>query len=516
MGERPYRVRTPEVKSRSDYPALLRGLKQMPPEEQHAYCRHLALTDLFFLGVYILNRPDADNDFVFDRAREVQAAPNGYLDLWSRYHFKSSIGNHWLTTQDILNDPELTFCIFSHTRPIAKAFLRQIKREFETNSWLKALFPDVLYEDPHKEAPTWSEDSGIVVKRAGNPKEMTVEAWGVVDAMPTSKHFDVLLYDDVVTRESVTTPEMIAKVTSCWQLSTNLGKPGCIRRAYGTRYAFNDTYHTITKQGSLKPRIYPVTVDGTVHGEGRMLSKERIAEIRRDLGPFNFASQMLLDPRADDTQGFKEDWLRTYHGRVSGDRMVKALLVDPASSKKPGSDYTAAFVVGLAADQNVYVLDMVRDRLNLSQRAAMVTALHRKWRPRKVGYEKYGKDADIEHIESVMAEEEYRFSVTALGGTMAKPDRIKRLVPYFEQGRVWLPAQLHRTDYEGKSINIAEVFVEEEYKAFPVCLHDDMLDALSRIFDLYPMGLPFPREFDRAGASARAAADYDEFGVYAD
>ena len=504
-----YKIRVPDVKARADYPALMRGLKKMDPHEAHDYARHLAKTDLFFLLVYVCGRPDADNDFVFDRCREVQAEPNGFLDLWSRYHYKSSIGTFALTIQDILNDPEITFGIFSHTRPIAKAFLRQIKLELERNEWLKALFPDVLWQDPRKEAFKWNEDEGIVVKRTGNPKEATVEAWGLVDGQPTSKHYGVLLWDDCVTLESVTTPTMMAKVTSAWQLSTNLGKPGGFRRGYGTRYHFADTNRAIIKQGSLKPRVYEITVDATVHGEGRMLSKERIAEIRRDLGPFNFGAQCLLNPKSDDTQGFDEDWLRFY-GRVSGDRMIKAILVDGASAKKTTSDYTAAFVVGLAEDENIYVLDGARDRLNLSQRWSLLSGLHRTWKPRKVGYEKYGKDSDIEHFNSEMERDEYRFSITEVGGTMPKPDRIKRLIPYFEQGRIWLPNKLWRRDYEGKSYDLVEVFIEEEFKAFPVCLHEDLLDALSRIFDLWPGGLPFPRE--RSSRSAAAISEYDEFG----
>lgn len=510
-----YKIAEPVIMARADYPALVRGLQAMDPNEAHAIARGLAKTDLFFLGVYVLNRPDADNDWVFDRCREVQAAPNGYLDLWSREHFKSTIVTNWLTIQDILNDPEVTFGIFSHTRPIAKAFLRQIKMEFERNEWLKALFPDVLYADPRKESPKWSEDEGIVVKRVGNPKEATVEAWGLVDGQPTSKHYGVLLYDDVVTRESVTTPTMIANVTSAWELSTNLGTDGGLRRFAGTHYHFNDTYKAIIKKGSAKPRIYPCTKDGTVHGEPVLLSRETIQRKRADMGPFNFGAQMLLNPKADDIQGFQDDWLR-YYGRVSGDRMIKAILVDPASAKKTTSDYTAAWVIGLAEDENIYVLDGARDRLNLTQRWALVSNLHRTWKPRKTGYERYGKDADIEHFKSEMERDEYRFSIEEVGGSMPKPDRIKRLIPYFEQGRIWLPTNLWKRDYEGKSYDLTALFVEDEFKAFPVCIHDDLLDALSRLFDLFPAGLPFPRSAGAVGRT-RAVADYDEFsGAYQD
>jgi hypothetical protein len=114
--------------------------------------RQLAQSDLFFLLAYVLGRPDVNRDWVFERCREVQAAPNGYLDLWGREHFKSSVITFGLTIQDILNDPEITVGIFSYSRPIAKAFLRQIKTEFETNEMLRSLFPDILWANPHRDA----------------------------------------------------------------------------------------------------------------------------------------------------------------------------------------------------------------------------------------------------------------------------------------------------------------------------------------------------------------------------
>lgn len=98
--------------------------------------RALCAGDLFFLLVHGMGRADMDNDFCFARCREVQAVPDGCLDLWAREHYKSTIITVGLTIQNILNNPALTVGIFSHTRPIAKAFLRQIKREFETNRLL--------------------------------------------------------------------------------------------------------------------------------------------------------------------------------------------------------------------------------------------------------------------------------------------------------------------------------------------------------------------------------------------
>src|SRR5258707_415226 len=66
----------------------------------------LGRNDLFYLLTMILGRRDLVHPWLFDRCREVQASPNGHLDLWAREHNKSSIITFGLTIQDILNDPE--------------------------------------------------------------------------------------------------------------------------------------------------------------------------------------------------------------------------------------------------------------------------------------------------------------------------------------------------------------------------------------------------------------------------
>jgi predicted phage terminase large subunit-like protein len=446
--------------------------------------QQLAKEDLFFLLSVGCKRKDLDRDWLYDRCREVEASPDGHLDLWARDHYKSTIITFGKTIQDILVDPEITVGIHSHTRPIAKGFLEQIKREFEHNTFLQDLFPDVLYREPHKQSPKWALDSGIIVKRKTNPKEATVEAWGLVDGQPTGKHFMLQVYDDVVTVESVTTPEQIKKTTSAWEMSQNLGSGDRTRRRYiGTRYHISDTYRVMMDRGSVEKRIHTATTSGKFPGEPVLLSLELLTQKRRDMGPYTFGTQMLQDPVADKSMGFKEEWLKYYDRLGDTKAWNKYLLIDPASEKKATSDYTVMLVIGLAPDSNYYLLDAVRDRLNLTQRARKVFELHRKWAPQAVGYEKYGMQSDIEHIKYVMEQENYRFNITELGGSMAKNDRIKMLVPVFEQGRFYLPRTLHYVNYEGRSLDYIQQFKDDEFLAFPVGVHDDMLDCTARILD---------------------------------
>jgi len=457
----------------------------------------LAQKDLFFLLTVGCKRKDIDRDWLYDRCREVEANPDGYLDLWARDHYKSTIITFGKTIQDILCDPEVTVGIFSHTRPIAKGFLEQIKREFEQNRYLQELFPDVLYPEPQKQADKWALDSGIIVKRKTNPKEATVEAWGLVDGQPTSRHFSHQIYDDVVTLESVSTPEQIKKTTKAWEMSQNLGSGERTKRRYiGTRYHLHDTYDDMMKRGVVEKRIHAATKNGQYPGEPVLLSLEALDKKRVAQGPYTFATQMLQDPVADKAMSFKEDWLKYYETLGNTDQWNKYLLCDPASKKKKSNDYTVMMVIGLAPDQNYYLLDAVRDRLNLTQRNRKLVELQSKWEPKDVGYEEYGLQADIEHHRSVMERENYRFNITPLGGSLKKEDRIKMLIPTFEQGKFYIPKSLYFFDYEGRRVDFISKFIDDEFKAFPVSVHDDMLDCMARILDPV-LGAKFPRKQEK-------------------
>ena len=483
-------------------------------EVQRALCRK----DRFFLLVNGLGRLDALHPWVYARCREVEAAPDGFLDLWAREHYKSTIITFAGIIQEILRDPEVTIGIFSHTKPGARKFLLQIKAELETNETLKALFPDVLWAEPRKDAPKWSEEKGIVVRRASNPKEATVEAHGLVDGQPTGSHFGLLVYDDVVTLESVGTPEQIEKTTHAWSLSDNLGARGAdgkIRKWHiGTRYHFADSYHAMLEMGAVRPRIYPATEDGSPTGRPVFLTPAAWADKRVQQTPGTLAAQMLLNPAAGTEAMFDEAWLKFADVRPS--TLNVYILVDPAGSRKKGSDYTAISVLGVDHAWNLYLLDGYYDRMKLHDRWTVVRGLRRRWMREpgvlsvKVGYERYGLQSDLEHFELEMQRDKDAFEIIELAwpreGPGSKYDRIQRLVPHFRQGRFYLAevvkgetsaqarmraegqpwrifAPTRRADYMGKMYSLNKSLITE-FLTYPFSVHDDLLDATSRIFDI--------------------------------
>ena len=472
---------------------------------------HLGRTDLFYMLLFILHRAKADHDWVYARCREYEADPDGFIDLWFREAWKSSIGTNAGIIQGLANDPERTYCIFSFTRPIAKAFLRQIKVELETNQALKEFYPEVFWADPHKESPKWSEDDGLVVKRKGNPKEASIEAWGLVDGQPTSKHFSDLHYEDIVTVDTVRTTLMIEKTTNAFRNSLNLGMIGGRRRGFGTTWHYADTHKVIVDEGILKPRVWPATKDGTFEGEPWLWTREELKQKIKDLGPHIAAAQLFLNPRMDSLQVFEESWLRYWRAdRYKGLNLY--IMCDPAGAKNKDSDYTVFILIGLGSDRNYYVINWIRDRLSLVERANILFKWHQDYKPVGVGYEKYGMQSDIEHFKDRMERDNYRFGITELGGQMSKGARIERLVPIFYQGRLYIPETVPYTMYDRTTVDVTRLFVNDEYKAHPFEVHDDMLDCLSRIVDS-EMSAVFPQgnEIDplRIAEPVGVADDYD-------
>ena len=359
----------------------------------------LALYDRYFLLVQLCNRQDMIHKWVYDRCREVERNPDGYLDLWSREHFKSSIITQGGAVQEILRDPEITIGIFSHTKAVAKNFLSQIRTELQKNQRLKTLFPEILYEHPERESPSWSLDSGILVKRQNNPKEKTVEASGLVDGMPTGAHYQLRIYDDVVTRESVSTPDQIQKTTEAWELSDNLGKDGGRVWMVGTRYHYADSYDAIQKKEVVKVRLHPATDTGTPEGKPVMWSQQEWDRRRKTQGPAVVACQLLLNPNAGSLGMFDVNDLQVYEVRPH--TLNVYITCDPARSTKKGSDKTAMVVQGIDYAGNKYLLDGFNHRMKLAERWEKLAMLQQKWKRTsgvqhvKVGYEKTGAQAEI-------------------------------------------------------------------------------------------------------------------------
>lgn len=513
----------------------------------------LGCNDRFFLLTAMSGRKDAQHPWLFDRSREVERNPDDCLDLWARDHYKSTIITFSGAIQEIVADPEITIGLFSFNQKIARAFVKQVKREFEQNDLMKSVYADVLYADPANESPYWT-DAGFICKRATNPKEATLEGWGLVTGQPTSKHYALRIYDDVVTRESVTNEDMIRNTTEAWELSDNLGGRDQRKWHIGTRYHFGDTYGVILGRGLLKPRLFPATTNGKLEGEPVFLRPE-VWEKKKKTQASQVAAQMLQNPTAGNETVFKPEWLRPYVARPK--TLTVYITVDPSKGKSARSDRTAIAVIGIDSSGNKYLLDGYRHRMPVSERWTRVRDLYKHWTRQpgvqmvSVGWERYGLQTDDEYVQERMQLEGIAFPIKELNwtrdGAQSKKDRVERLEPDMQHSRffvpfvVWQPGvplnlwsintdkgqvdlrplgkmvetspgksmfqvgatrqmeelkragdewriarPLIRKDETGQPYDLTRAFMEEVI-FFPFGTHDDLVDAVSRIYDMDPI-----------------------------
>ena len=524
----------------ADYDSVVKAYAEChrDPNIDDSFIRTLAQCDRFYLGVFICNRHDMLHPWIYERCREVESNKDNHLDLWARFHYKSTIITFLGCVQEILCNPDITIGILSYSARQAKPFLRQVMQEFESNEKLQNLFPDILWKNPKHQAPKWAENEGICVNRFANPKEQTVEAHGLVDGQPTGRHFSLIIYDDVVVQDAITTPEQIKKTTTQWELSLNLGSTHDPRYQYaGTRYAYGDTYGTILQRAAVKPRIHPATYNGQMDGEPVFLAQHRWEEIKKTTSTYTVACQQLLNPIIGSDVSFKQEWWTEWEVRPY--TLNVYIMVDPAHSKKKESNRTAFAVVGVDANFNKYLLDGACHRMTLSEKWVTLKRLRSKWkrapgvREVKVGYERYGAQSDIDHFKAMMSSDGSNFPIYELnwvggGGSQSKKDRIQRLEPDLKDGSFFWPyptdskrltslqldvkdrkqeflmsKKIMRKDESDVVYDLAKWVRDNEYNLFPT-IHPDFLDALSRIYDIDPTP-PVIRTYRNLEPEAEAA-----------
>ena len=249
------------------------------------------------------------------------------------------------------------------------------------------------------------------------------------------------------------------------------------------------------------------------------MTRQVLNDLRVDLGEYNYAGQVLQHPVPLGGGEFQSKWVQTYaDGGLRPRDMNTWILVDAAGGeelnkkKKKLSDWTAMMVVGLAPDNNFYLLDIIRDRMNPTDRINMLFVLHRKWnalcgKPPKVAYEKYGMMTDTHYIQQKKKDDGYNFPLEEVGGRMNKEERIRRLIPDMQNGRWYFPAALHYVDGEGRKFDLVNEIYDSEMATFPRAKHDDMIDALSRIYDI---DMIFPKPKLGTVAKARRKAHNDK------
>lgn len=420
-------------------------------------------------------------------------------------HGKSELASRRFPAWYLGANPTKQIIASSYNSELAGDFGRDVRNIVGSKEY-QALFGVRLAEDSQA-ANRWHTDKGGSYVAAG------------VGTAITGRGAHILLIDDPIKdREEADSSHTRNRVWD-WYTSTAYTRlmPGGAVVLIQTRWHEDDLAgRLLTAQNRTGGDKWDVLELKAINDEGEALwpewyPVEELDRIRHVVGPRDWSALYQQSPVPDGRSEFRRDWLCWYHDALTGAGMNVYLIADPAGEKKKTSDRTAMWVVGLNADGNYYLLDFLYDRMNLTERAREIMRLHRKWKPLRVGYEKYGKDSDIEAIKMIQERENYRFDIVQLGGSLKKEDRIRRLVPLFEQKKVYMPPTKHVTLTDGRTVDLIEQFLTEEYDRFPVAAHDDGLDCLARILDpdmnaIFPLIEVEPERYRRRNTSGSAWA----------
>lgn len=506
-----------------------------PGDAKWKELRALSLNDLYWFAGIVLKLGDAVGMTdglhrlmckVVERKTGVDrldSAPFRII-LMPRGTGKSSIITQARTIQRICADPNTSILLANERLENASAFLSAIKKHFEQNQMLRALFPEVIPPDFNK--TTWS-DTKIVVPRTTGRQEPTIFCIGAGGTV-TGMHPDCIVPDDIISREATENArrgdgnlteqgvrwlaQLIPLLNSGYEPFPEVVMPGTrwhrgdvYERAeeiwgYGQE---RETFLLSIKTPDGQTQAVPVHRRGDVvifsrkaveNGkatwpERRGYDVESLAKLRL-MDPELYASSYQNDPSDDVTSTFKEGWIQYYDWANPGEisfsgadlkpeahllaDLDKMLLVDPGGfATAKGSDRMrgAILVTGSTlTDTPVHcLLEAYSDQVPFMVLAEKIIALASQYSPRKVYVEEQAQQAAfLELVRRLARERGVSLPLERITTkNKVKEARILHLEPYFQRGLIRF----------GKGPGFHEL--REQYRAFPRGHRVDLLDALA-------------------------------------
>ena len=358
------------------------------------WTRWKILTDLYFFGAKVLGWEDAKKgrrkrvDPTLHRwlARILQGSMDKMV-LIPRLHLKTT----WVKlriAQLILGNPNVRILLASTTTNLVADELNDIVRML-MNPTVMRLFPNVV-PSPGKRYSNWEKktEDELTIRRDPEigkpPQEPQIRAVGM-ETRITGQHFDYGFLDDIIDRNTVTTPEQMRKVEDWWgyyQSIIELDAETCIT---GTFYHPNDLYHKIWNERQV-PNIY---IRKAIEN-GKPLYKswftlKDLDKIKKRQGTQIFNSQYMLDPYPDEEKMFPPPQ-PTFVELPPGDYRYY-IAVDPAATTNAWSDESGVVVGAVNKYNQLFIVEAIGVKMKGGELIDLVINFHLKYRPIRVGIE---------------------------------------------------------------------------------------------------------------------------------
>lgn len=217
-------------------------------------------------------------------------------------------------------NPNLRIAIVSNTSDMAKKMVRQVGQYVEKSIELREVFPNL--RPTHDPSLPWTAMSLTVDRGRVGAKDPSVQACGVHGNIMGSR-IDLLIIDDILDYENTRTPTPREDVWR-WVRSSLFSRLTKNARVIvvGNAWHPEDLLHRLAREPDFKGYRFPVIDKAGNLTWPERWPKERIEKSRRDLGPLEFARQLLCMARDDDTARFRREWIDVCRARGRGMFMV--------------------------------------------------------------------------------------------------------------------------------------------------------------------------------------------------
>jgi hypothetical protein len=412
--------------------------------------------------------------------------------LMPRYSFKSSICTIGNSLFKLNRNQDLRILIYSDANTKAEGFLSSIKDHIE-GKVAGSRFSMAYDWTPKNKSTSWNQ-SMIEIDRNTAFPEPSVDTAGIETSL-IGKHYDIIIFDDIVSDKNTTTKEQMDKVADCYRRSLSLLKPGGEVLIIGTRWHFGDLYGRLIAENKLNKVFDIFIIDGEDDPKyGKFcfsdigLTQEFLSHQKTQQGSYNYSCLYRNSPTDEETAIFKMTDFAFYDDINYADLYITA-TVDPAGQ---GEDFTGITVVGTDNEMNMYVLDAVNRHLQPSEIVEELVRLQYKYNYGILGVEtnfyrgmlehEIRRRRDNEHTLNPKKFKLFGISEFTASSRESKFNRIRGLQPYHERKSLRFP---------GKSFELLTGSYSElawQMLQFPNSAHDDLLDSLSQHLPLIRKG----------------------------
>lgn len=288
----------------------------------------------------------------------------------------------------------------------------------------------------------------------------------------------ILVIDDLI--KNATEAYSDSTRSSAWEWYTSTARtrlaPGGGILTIGTRWHHDDPMGRMEDgEGDVFDVIrYPAiaTHDESHRKRGEALHPERydvkeLRKIQSAVGPAVWEALYQQNPTPDVGGYFEDSWFRYYTGTPEDLRTFMAW--DLAIGKKERNDWTVGVIGGVDQVGNLYILDMIRAKLDSLAIVDTIISMHEKYETFLCGIERGQLSmAILPMLNARIADHgAYSLAIKEMApGRQDKESRARSLQGRLRQGKVFLPQDAEwLADLKG------------EFLQFPNSRHDDIVDS---------------------------------------